>query len=166
MKKNSKEDTPKSKQLRHADMSAKIKKGDAEVKNDIIALLKNKSFRVGSQEKNLAIQLAEENKMTDAVPYLYNLLKEITVSGVGEKVKDPSNALINIGQTGKHELVTCIENDDPASIPYQTIAAILFHWFDENKSELKKFLTEQEKKASKTDKTKFAALINIVDHWK
>ena len=166
MKEISKQDTPENKKKLYAEMAERIHKGDSDAKNDVVELLKNKSYGIGSQEKNLAIHLAEEQKMTEAVPGLYDLLNQVTIAGIGEKVADPSNALINIGIGGQQALLDCIEKDDAATIPYQTIAAILFHWFDEDKTALKKFLTETEKEASAKNKSKFSAIIKVVDNWK
>src|SRR6478609_5640216 len=119
-----KDDTTENKHRIHEEMTSKVKKGESDAKENILNLLRDKSSDIGSQEKNFAIQIAEENKMVEAIPYLYPLLKQITVFGVGEKVKDPTNAIMKIGSEGLEALFKCLEEDDKNAIPYQTITSI------------------------------------------
>jgi hypothetical protein len=163
---NANNGTPESKRQDHEEMLSKLKKHEKSTEKDVISMLKNKSFVMGSPEKNKAISLIEKSKLLSAVPALYALLNTAVITGVGEKNKSPVDALIAIGKDGLPSLLECIEQDKPASVPYQTIAAILFHWFDEDKTALKKFLSETEKKASAKNKSKFSAIIKVVDNWK
>jgi hypothetical protein len=157
---------PEAKRQLHAQMAARVRAGDQAAKAEVIGILQNRSLQMGSNEKNLALELIEKNKMKEAVPALYPLLKEVVASGIGEKAKDPSNALILIGKEGLPALLECLEQDEEQAIPYQTIASIMFHWFGGDKAALRTFLAEKEKEAAGPSKNKFGHLIEVVDTWK
>jgi hypothetical protein len=167
MKKNQlKNERPETKRQIHEEMTTKVRQGDQAARAEVIEILNDATIKIGSNEKDLALEVIEKNKMTEAIPALYPLLKEVVASGIGEKVKDPSNTLILIGKDGLPALLACIEKDAENAIPYQTIASILFHWFDENKAALRSFLVEREKEAVASTKIKFSHLIQEVDKWK
>ena len=148
------------------EMAEKLKGGkDAAIKHDVLATLRDDSIKIGSQEKNIAIGLVEKTKMTDAVPSLYPLLKVTVISGVGEKVKQPVNAMIAIGKEGIPELLRCVEEDDDESVPHQVVASILYHWLGKDRRALHEFLVEK-REASLNSKNKFDMMIGIVEKWR
>ena len=148
------------------EMVEKLKGGqDPTIKHDVLATLRDDSIKIGSHEKNIAIGLVEKTKMTDAVPSLYPLLKVTIVSGIGEKVKQPVNAMIAIGKEGIPELLRCVEEDDDNSVPYQVVASILYHWFGSDRKALHDFLVEN-RDTRLNSKNKFDMLIDVVEKWK
>lgn len=160
-----KEDSHKRKNVIE-EMAEKLKGGkDATIKNDVLTTLRDDSIKIGSHEKNIAISLVEKTKMTEAVPSLYPLLKVTVVSGIGEKVKDPVNAIIAIGKEGMPELLRCVDEDDENSMPYLEVASILYHWLGSDRRALHDFLVEN-RDTNPNSKNKYDTLIGIVEKWK
>ena len=141
------------------------KSGDKKVKESILEVLEDESLSLGSQGKNVAIELVEKTGLIEAIPALYPMLKIPVVSGIGDKVNDPFNAMVAIGKEGSSELIRSIEADDMESIPYQVIANIFYHWFDGDRSTLRAFLIDQEKISDEKLRAKFKEIRNVVDSW-
>ncbi len=146
-------------------LKAKIKsKQNSRKEEQYLVGLLNES--TNQDELCMAIQLASELKLVDSISKLYYLLTTPGANPINLKHESPASALINIGKKGLPDLFRAMSSDNIESIPYQSIASILFHWFDGKQEDLKQWLEKEQTTAKPDKRAIYKGILEVVNNWK